>query len=48
MRVKAYNVAFYIKRDPEMYRKMLARLIAETKQGHMYGEWNDYGRLVDF
>ena len=47
-RVRAYNVAFYIKRDPETYQKMLARLIAETKQGHMYGEWNDYGRLIDY
>ena len=23
------------------------RLIDETNKGHMYGEWNDYGRLND-
>ena len=47
-RVWAYNVEFYIKRNPEEYRKTMAHLIAETKQGRMYGEWNDYGRLIDY
>ena len=28
--------------------KMLSRLIVETKKGQMFGEWNDYGRLVDY
>ncbi len=31
-----------------MYDKMLAHLIVETKQGKMFGEWNDYGRLLDY
>lgn len=47
-RVRAGNIAFYKKRNPEMYEQMLARLIAETKKGQMFGEWNDFGRLVDY
>ena len=47
-RVRAYNVAFYKGRDPETYEKALASLIARTKRGEMYGEWNDYGRLLDY
>ena len=47
-RVRAYNVAFYKGRDPETYEKALASLIAHTKRGEMYGEWNDYGRLLDY
>ena len=43
-RVRAYNVAFYKTRNPAQYEKALAHLIAETKQGRLYGAWNDYGR----
>ena len=42
------NVAFYKRRNPAMYEQMLSHLIAETKKGQMYGEWNDYGRLLDY
>ena len=47
-RVRAYNVAFYKRRDHKMYVQMLEHLIAETKKGRMFGEWNDYGRLLDY
>lgn len=47
-RIRAYNIAFYKKRDPIMYEKALEHLISETKKGRMYGEWNDYGRLLDY
>ncbi len=47
-RVRAYNVAFYKKRDPNAYAKALDNLVARTKRGEMYGEWNDYGRLLDY
>ena len=47
-RIRTYNVVFYKKRNPAMYRQMLEHLIAETKQGQMFGEWNDYGRLLDY
>lgn len=45
-RVRAYNIAFYEKRSPETYSRMLARLIVETRRKNMYSEWNDYGRLL--
>ena len=47
-RVRTYNVAFYKTRDPEAYERALANLIAYTKRGEMFGEWNDYGRLLDY
>lgn len=46
-RVRAYNVSFYKKREPHTYQKALAHLIAETKKGRMFGDWNDYGRLLE-
>lgn len=47
-RIRAYNVVFYRKRSPVLYHKALSHLIEETKKGRMYGEWNDYGRLLDY
>ena len=46
-RVRAYNVAFYKTRDPDKYERALAHLIAATRQGKMFGEWDDYGRLTE-
>ena len=46
--IRVYNVNFYKNRDEEAYNKALEHLIRETKKGKMYGEWNDYGRLMDF
>lgn len=45
-RVRAYNLEFTMKRDKKAYEKALARFIDMTRQGRMYGEWNDYGRLL--
>ena len=47
-RVRAYNVAFYKKRDSEIYQRALSRLIEETRRGNLFGEWNDYGRLLNY
>ena len=47
-RVRAYNVPFYKKRNPAMYDQTLEHLIREAKKGQMFGEWNDYGRLLDY
>ena len=47
-RVRAYNVTFYKKRSPEAYEKALSHLISETKKDKMFGEWNDYGRLLNY
>jgi len=46
-RIRAYNVAFYKNRDPKTYQKALDHLIEETKKGNTFGEWNDYGRLLE-
>ena len=45
-RIRAYNTAFYKRRDPKQYERVLAHLIEETKAGRMFGEWNDFGRLL--
>ena len=45
--IRAYNVAFYKQRDKAMYEQTLSHLIDETKKGRMFGEWNDYGRLIE-
>ena len=47
-RVRGYNVSFYKNRDYKIYKASLRHLIEETKKGHMFGEWNDYGRLLDY
>ena len=45
-RVRAYNVTFYKTRDEGAYARGVENLIAHTRRGEMYGEWNDYGRLL--
>lgn len=47
-RVRAYNLMFYKKVDPRIYEKSLQHLIEETKKEKMFGEWNDYGRLLNY
>ncbi len=47
-RVKAYNIAFYKNRNLKIYNRMLNHLIEETRNGRMFGEWNDYGRLINY
>lgn len=44
---KAYNTTFCKRRDPKAYRKKLDRLLAQTLQDKMYGEWDDYGGLKE-
>ena len=48
VRVRMYNVAFFKNRDKAAYERALAHLIEETKKGRMFGEWNDYGRLLEY
>ena len=47
-RIRTYNIAFTRTKYPAAYDKALAHLIEETRKGKMYGEWNDYGRLLDY
>ncbi len=46
-RIRAYNVTFFKNRDPERYARSLESLVAHTRRGEMYGEWSDYGRLLE-
>lgn len=36
------------KKQPELFQSRLQKLVQNTKQGIMYGEWNDNGRLVNY
>ncbi|MDE6355953.1 MAG: YdeI/OmpD-associated family protein [Clostridia bacterium] len=36
------------KKQPELFKSRLRKFIENTKQGVMYGEWNDNGRLLDY
>ena len=36
------------KKQPELYKRRLQKLIENSKKGAMYGEWNDNGRLIDY
>lgn len=47
-RVRSYNVSFYKNIDKETYKRALNHLILETKLNKMFGNWNDYGRLLDY
>lgn len=47
-RIRAYNLWFHKGRPDGSYEKGLANLIEHTRRGEMYGEWNDYGRLLDY
>ncbi len=47
-RVRAYNVAFNKTLGADRFAKALNHLVEETKKGKMYGEWNDYGSLLDY
>ena len=36
------------KKQPDLFQSRLQKLIDNTKQGIMYGDWNDNGRLLDY
>lgn len=35
------------KKQPELFQSRLRKLIENTREGIMYGEWNDNGRLIE-
>jgi len=37
-----------VKNNHELFEKRLNKFIENTKNGKMYGEWNDNGRLLDY
>ena len=47
-RVRASNLKFYRDRNPEAYQRMLKHTIEATKQGKTFGDWNDFGRLLEY
>lgn len=44
-RVRVDNIQ-RVKSDRQEFDKRLAQLVKQTKQGKMYGDWNDFGRLL--
>lgn len=36
------------KKQPQLFQRILQKLLENTKKGTMYGEWNDNGRLLDY
>lgn len=46
-RIRLYNVDFYYKRNRTQYEKTLSHLIESCIERKMFGEWNDYGRLLN-
>ena len=45
-KIRIYNINFYKKRNKDTYEKALKHFIEETKKNKMFGQWNDYGRLL--
>ncbi len=45
-RVRLDTIIFNKHRRPELYRARLQKFIDNTRQGILYGEWNDNGRLL--
>ena len=44
-RVRAYNLQLTKKRSDAEFDIAFKQFVTQTKQGKMYGNWNDYGRL---
>ena len=45
--VRIDNIQTQQKLFPDKHKKVLNSFITKTKQGLMYGQWNDWGRLSD-
>jgi len=45
-RIRLYNVKFYEKINKKQYESALKNLIEKCRKNKLYGEWNDYGRLL--
>lgn len=37
-----------VRHEPDVFRRRLDKLIANTKANKMYGQWHDHGRLLDY
>ncbi len=47
-KIRISNILFYKNRNKSTYDKALKHLIKETKKRKMFGQWNDYGRLLNY
>lgn len=47
-RVRICNLSKCKKKNFTQYKKALDHLISTIKQNKMFGEWNDYGRLLNY
>lgn len=46
-RIRIDNIQGYKSYDRELFDKRLEKFIENTRANKMYGQWNDYGRLLD-
>jgi hypothetical protein len=46
VRVRIDNIQNIHKRDTDAFQRRLQKFIDNTRNGIMYGEWNDNGRLL--
>lgn len=47
-RVRASNIKFYRDRGIDGYERMLEHTIETARKGETFGEWNDFGRLLEY
>ena len=47
-RVRIDSIQRDKKRDRGVFDKRLEKLIEQSQAGKMFGDWNDYGRLIDY
>ena len=47
-RIRINNLLFYKNKLPNEYVRALDNFIQKTKENKMYGQWNDYGRLLKY
>ena len=47
-RVRIDSIQRDEKKDREVFDKRLKKLIEQSQAGKMFGDWNDYGRLLDY
>lgn len=45
-RIRLFNVMFYYSLDKKLYASSLNNLVKNSHNHKLYGEWNDYGRLL--
>ncbi len=46
-KIRVDNLLFYRDLNKSQFKYSLDHLIKEAKKGKMFGEWNDYSRLLE-